>query len=75
GIRRPPADARVVHLDAVLAGRARARESDDQVTFSERGNIQGAQFHAVAAIVYERARERGLGHEIPRGWLLQDIRD
>ncbi|MGW5202445.1 ornithine cyclodeaminase family protein [Streptomyces spiralis] len=75
GVRRPPADARVVHLDAVLAGRARARESDEQVTFSERGNIQGAQFHAVAALVYERARERGMGHEIPREWLLQDIRD
>ncbi|TFV29700.1 hypothetical protein E4K10_49360 [Streptomyces sp. T1317-0309] len=48
-----------------MAGRARARDDDRQVTFSERGNIQGAQFHALAAIVYERARERGLGHEIP----------
>jgi alanine dehydrogenase len=65
----------VVRLDDVLAGRALAREDDMQVTFSERGNIQGAQFHAVAAVVYERARERGLGHEIPGAWLLQDIRD
>ncbi|MET8805879.1 hypothetical protein [Streptomyces sp. NPDC004546] len=75
GARRPPGGTRVVGLDAVLAGRARAREDDTQVTFSERGNIQGAQFHAIAQIVYERARERGLGHEIPREWLLQDIRD
>lgn len=75
GPRRPPATTRVVRLDAVLAGEARARDDDRQVTFSERGNIQGAQFHAIAAIVYERARERGLGREIPRGWLLQDIRD
>ncbi|MFJ3823593.1 ornithine cyclodeaminase family protein [Streptomyces nodosus] len=75
GPRRPPDGTRVVRLDAVLAGRARARDDDRQVTFSERGNIQGAQFHALAAIVYERARERGLGHEIPREWLLQDIRD
>jgi alanine dehydrogenase len=75
GPRRPPENARVVHLDDVLAGRARARENEQQVTFSERGNIQGAQFHAVAAIVYQRARERGLGHVIPREWLLQDIRD
>ncbi|WP_411085145.1 ornithine cyclodeaminase family protein [Streptomyces sp. 061-3] len=75
GPRRPPRDARVVCLDDVLSGSASAREDDQQVTFSERGNIQGAQFHAVAAIVYERARERGLGHVIPREWLLQDIRD
>ncbi|MEU6006684.1 hypothetical protein [Streptomyces sp. NPDC047453] len=75
GSRRPPSGTRVVRLDAVLAGRARARDDDQQVTFSERGNIQGAQFHALAAIIYERARERGLGHDIPREWLLQDIRD
>lgn len=73
--RRPPHTARVVRLDAVLEGRARARDNNSQVTFSERGNIQGAQFHAIAALVYERAREQGLGREIPREWLLQDIRD
>ncbi|MGW1208942.1 ornithine cyclodeaminase family protein [Streptomyces sp. NPDC002499] len=75
GPKSPPGRARRVRLDAVLAGHDRARDDEEQVTFSERGNIQGAQFHAVAAIVYERARERGLGHEIPREWLLQDIRD
>ncbi|MFD8074978.1 hypothetical protein ACFV3E_20310 [Streptomyces sp. NPDC059718] len=75
GSRRPPRGARVVLLDDVLTGRAHARDDDEQVTFSERGNIQGAQFHAVASVVYERARERGLGHEIPIAWLLQDIRD
>jgi alanine dehydrogenase len=45
------------------------------VTFSERGNIQGAQFRAIASLVCERARARGLGREIPRDRLLQDIRD
>jgi alanine dehydrogenase len=75
GARRPPREARVVRLDDIITGSARARDDERQVTFSERGNIQGAQFHAVAAIVYERARERGLGHAIPSEWLLQDIRD
>ncbi|MFG2788124.1 ornithine cyclodeaminase family protein [Streptomyces sp. NPDC048419] len=75
GPKPAPGHARRVALEAVLAGRDRARDDERQVTFSERGNIQGAQFHAVAAVVYERARERGLGHEIPREWLLQDIRD
>ena len=51
------------------------RSDDAQITFSERGNIQGAQFFAVAGLVYELARERGLGQELPTSWFLQDIRD
>jgi alanine dehydrogenase len=58
-------------LEEKVSGRSDARE----VTFSERGNIQGAQFFAVAGRVYELARARGLGHEIPTEWFLQDIRD
>ena len=42
---------------------------------SERGNLQGAQFHAVAGKVYELAKRAGLGREIPTEWFLQDIRD
>ena len=59
----------------VASGRAAGRTSSEQITYSERGNIQGAQFHAVAAVVYEAARSRGLGREIPTEWFLQDIRD
>lgn len=51
------------------------RTSRQQITYSERGNIQGAQFFAVAGRVYELAKEKGLGREIPTEWLLQDIRD
>lgn len=64
-----------VSLAAILDGRHPGRTSDDQISYSERGNLQGAQFHAVAGRVYERARAAGLGHEIPTDWLLQDIRD
>jgi hypothetical protein len=49
--------------------------SDDEITFSERGNLQGAQFWAVAGRVYEAAKQRGIGHELPTEWFLQDIRD
>ena len=66
---------KVVFLADVVAGRHPGRTSDDQITWSERGNLQGAQFHAVAARVYEGARAAGLGHELPTEWLLQDIRD
>lgn len=64
-----------VHFADVVSGRTPGRTSREEITYSERGNIQGAQFHAVAAVVYEAARERGLGREIPTEWFLQDIRD
>jgi len=35
----------------------------------------GAQFEGVAAAVYGKARQQGLGTEIPTEWFLQDIRD
>ncbi len=59
----------------IVGGRAKGRATAGQITYSERGNIQGAQFYAVAGAVYEAARERGIGHEIPTEWFLQDIRD
>jgi ornithine cyclodeaminase/alanine dehydrogenase-like protein (mu-crystallin family) len=59
----------------IVGGKTPGRSSDRQITYSERGNIQGAQFYAVAAAAYEAAKKRGLGHELPTEWFLQDIRD
>jgi alanine dehydrogenase len=75
--RKPPSGdggPRVVTFEEVLRG-APVRTSPEEITFSERGNVQGAQFFAVAGLVYELARERGLGRELPTEWFLQDIRD
>jgi ornithine cyclodeaminase/alanine dehydrogenase-like protein (mu-crystallin family) len=72
---REGSSTRVVYLADVLAGRAEARASADEITYSERGNIQGAQFFAVAGAAYEEARRHGVGRELPTDWLLQDIRD
>ncbi len=66
---------KVVYLAELLDGKKKGRASAAQVTWSERGNLQGAQFHAVAARAYEAARAAGLGREIPTEWLLQEIRD
>jgi ornithine cyclodeaminase/alanine dehydrogenase-like protein (mu-crystallin family) len=66
---------RVVYLADLVSGAHPGRTSPDQITYSERGNLQGAQFYAVAAKIYEGARAAGLGREIPTDWLLQDIRD
>ena len=69
------AEDRVVFLEELLSGAKEGRRSREDVTYSARGNVQGAQFYAVAGVVYELAKAKGLGHEIPTEWLLQDIRD
>jgi ornithine cyclodeaminase/alanine dehydrogenase-like protein (mu-crystallin family) len=68
------AKERVVYLKDLLEGK-KGRQTPDDITYSERGNLQGAQFYAVAGKVYEQARQKGLGREIPTEWFLQDIRD
>jgi ornithine cyclodeaminase/alanine dehydrogenase-like protein (mu-crystallin family) len=67
-------DKRVTLVD-LIEGRATGRTSPHQITYSERGNLQGTQFYAVAGKVYELARKAGLGREIPTEWFLQDIRN
>src|SRR5437899_2316013 len=69
------AENKAVFLTELLSGKKKGRTSAKQITYSERGNIQGAQFFAVAGKVYELAKAKGLGREIPTDWLLQDIRD
>jgi len=64
-----------VTLADLVSGRAKGRTSPDQITWSERGNLQGAQFYAVAGRVYEAVKRAGLGHEIPTSLFLQDIRN
>jgi ornithine cyclodeaminase/alanine dehydrogenase-like protein (mu-crystallin family) len=64
-----------VTLADLVAGKAKGRTSRAQITYSERGNLQGAQFFAVAGKVFELAKQAGLGREIPTEWFLQDIRN
>jgi ornithine cyclodeaminase/alanine dehydrogenase-like protein (mu-crystallin family) len=66
---------RRVTLGDIVSGKAAGRTSDEQITWSERGNLQGAQFYAVAGRVYEAAKAAKLGYEIPTSLFLQDIRD
>jgi ornithine cyclodeaminase/alanine dehydrogenase-like protein (mu-crystallin family) len=72
GISHPE---RTVFLEEILSGKKPARQSREEITYSERGNLQGAQFYSVAGRTYELAREQGIGRNIPTEWFLQDIRD
>ena len=66
---------RRVTLRELVDGDRPGRTADDQITWSERGNLQGAQFFAVAGKAYEAVRARGLGQDLPDEWFLQTIRN
>jgi len=61
-------------LAEVIAGQAPGRESPEEITLMLDGDVGGAglgtQFTAVGACVIARARELGLGKELPLDWFL-----
>ncbi len=75
GVVQRIGEEKIVYLKDILDNRGKGRKSPEDITYSQRGNLQGAQFHAVAGKVYEVAKEKGIGREIPTEWFLQDIRD
>lgn len=60
---------------ALMNGDATGRTGPEQITFYRNVGNQGLQFSAVGGLVYEQAREAGLGREIPTDWFLEDIRN
>jgi ornithine cyclodeaminase/alanine dehydrogenase-like protein (mu-crystallin family) len=71
----PPEVIDMPSLIDIIAGRAKGRAEDRQTSFFLNVGAIGAQFEAVASAVYRKAKEQGLGHEIPTEWFLQDVRD
>jgi alanine dehydrogenase len=74
-VNLPPNIIEMPTLIDVVAGRHGGRISDPQTSFFLNVGAIGAQFEGVAAAVYHKAREQGLGREIPTEWFLQDVRD
>ncbi len=60
-------------LADVIAGKADGRRSDQEVTCFINNLGLGYQFAAAGAVVYRKARESGLGHELPTDWFTQDV--
>jgi ornithine cyclodeaminase/alanine dehydrogenase-like protein (mu-crystallin family) len=60
-------------LEDIIAGKIRGRASEDEVTMFRSGSGMGIQFAAVGATVYELAKERGLGHQVPTEWFTQTL--
>ncbi len=60
-------------LADLIVGRAAGRESEGEVTCFLNNLGMGYQFAAAGAIVYRKARQSGLGHELPTDWFTQDV--
>ncbi|MEQ8193231.1 MAG: ornithine cyclodeaminase family protein [Rhodospirillales bacterium] len=58
-------------LGELLSGQCKKRESDDQVTIYLNTVGIGLQFAAVGAVLYHKAKAKGVGREIPTDWLTQ----
>lgn len=59
-------------LADLVTGRADGRTSDDELTAFVNNTGLGIQFAAVGALVYQRARELGIGRDLPTEWFTED---
>jgi len=75
--RRPPREEilSMPSLADVISGKAKGRTSDDQTSWFLNLGVMGVQFAAVCAAVYNEAKKKGIGREIPTEWFTQSIRD
>jgi ornithine cyclodeaminase/alanine dehydrogenase-like protein (mu-crystallin family) len=69
----PPSAADVVELADLITGRAPGRKSETETTAFVNNTGLGIQFAAVGAVAYRRARELGIGRELPTEWFTEDV--
>ncbi|NDH50382.1 MAG: ornithine cyclodeaminase family protein [Betaproteobacteria bacterium] len=60
-------------LPQVLAGKAQGRSSPNEITCFVNNVGIGLQFAAAGALVLDKARSRGLGHELPDDWFSETV--
>ncbi len=57
----------------LIAGRAKGRTAADQTTCFLNNTGTGYQFSACGAVAYRKAKEMGLGNELPTDWFTEDV--
>jgi ornithine cyclodeaminase/alanine dehydrogenase-like protein (mu-crystallin family) len=60
-------------LGELVAGKIKGRTRPDQRTFFLNSTGIGAQFTALAYLIYSKSRELGLGNEVPSEWFAEAI--
>jgi ornithine cyclodeaminase/alanine dehydrogenase-like protein (mu-crystallin family) len=63
------------HIAELITGVHPGRTSATQISFYHNFGNQGLQFACIGGLVYERARDQGLGRNLPDEWFLQDVRN
>jgi alanine dehydrogenase len=75
--RRPPREEilKMPTLADVIARKVKGRTEDRQTTWFLNLGVMGVQFASVCTAVYNEAKKRNIGREIPTEWFTQSIRD
>jgi alanine dehydrogenase len=76
GVRREkPRDwTKYPEICEMIAGKIPGRANNKQITFFLNNVGTGVQFAAMGYCAYRTAKEKGMGHEIPSEWFMQDIK-
>jgi ornithine cyclodeaminase/alanine dehydrogenase-like protein (mu-crystallin family) len=64
----------IFDLSELIAGGAPGRSSPEDITVFKNNVGLGLQFAAVAPMIYRRARNAGIGRELPGEWFLQRLK-
>jgi ornithine cyclodeaminase/alanine dehydrogenase-like protein (mu-crystallin family) len=60
-------------LAEIIAGKAKGRQSDKEITCFMNNLGLGYQFAAAGSVVYRKAKQQGVGQELPTDWFTEDI--
>ncbi|MEA2986272.1 MAG: alanine dehydrogenase [Alphaproteobacteria bacterium] len=58
----------------VIAGQAKGRQGDTEITCFLNNLGLGYQFAAAGSVVYRKAKEKGVGHDLPTDWFTESIK-
>ncbi len=65
---------KVVNLSDVVAGKSPGRKSDEEVTLFKQNCGMGIWYAALGGWVFERAKKRGVGRELPSDLFLEEMK-
>jgi alanine dehydrogenase len=60
-------------LPDLITGRADGRKADDEVTCFINNLGLGYQFAAAGSLLYRKAKDSGVGHDLPTDWFTEDV--
>ncbi len=58
----------------MIAGQAKGRQGDTEITCFLNNLGLGYQFAAAGSVVYRKAKEKGVGNELPTDWFTESIK-